>query len=146
MSSVLLVDDNRVKQLVILKILLLNGLNVIVANDGVEALEKIHCYCPTLVILDIVLPKMNGYEVCCRLKKSKETQSIPVIMFSAKSEAFDFYWGSKQGADAYVSKLCHPQLLIDTVNQLLQPLRIMSRAKDTEMRSALRLEDSLSLR
>ena len=67
-------------------------------------------------------------------------------MFSAKSEAFDFYWGSKQGADAYVSKLCHPQLLIDTVNQLLQPLTIMSRAKDTEMRSALRLEDSLSLR
>ncbi len=48
--------------------LLLNGLNVIVANDGIEALEKVHSYRPTLVILDIVLPKMNGYEVCRRIK------------------------------------------------------------------------------
>jgi twitching motility two-component system response regulator PilH len=136
MSSVLLVDDDRVQQLAISKMLFLSGLNVIVANDGIEALEKIHCYCPTLVILDIVLPKMNGYDICRRIKKNKETQSTPVIMFTAKSQDFDFYWGSKQGADAYVSKLCHPQLLIDTVNQLLQPLRIMSRAKDTERRSA----------
>ncbi len=136
MSSVLLVDNDRVQQLAISKMLFLSGLNVIVANDGIEALEKIHCYCPTLVILDIVLPKMNGYDVCRRIKKNKETQSTPVIMFTAKSQDFDFYWGSKQGADAYVSKLCHPQLLIDTVNQLLQPLRIMSRAKDTERRSA----------
>ena len=73
MSSVLLVDDNRVKQLVILKILLLNGLNVMVANDGIEALKKTDCYCPNILILDVVLPKMNGYEVCRRLKKSKET-------------------------------------------------------------------------
>ena len=137
MSSVLLVDGNRVQQLTISKMLLLNGLNVIVANDGIEALEKVHSYRPTLVILDIVLPKMNGYEVCRRIKKNKETQSLPVVMFTAKSEEFDFYWGSKQGADAYVSKLCDPQLLIDTVNQLLQPLRIMSRAKDSELRALL---------
>ncbi len=117
--------------------LLLNGLNVIVANDGIEALEKVHSYRPTLVILDIVLPKMNGYEVCRRINKNKETQSLSVVMFTAKSEEFDFYWGSKQGADAYVSKLCDPQLLIDTVNQLLQPLRIMSRAKDSELRALL---------
>lgn len=122
MSSVLLVDDDRVQQLVISQMLFVRGLNVIIANDGIEALQKVGCYFPTLVILDIVLPKMNGYEVCRRIKKNKGTQSIPVIMFTAKSEEFDFYWGSKQGADAYVSKLCHPQLLIDTVNQLLQPL------------------------
>ncbi len=139
MSSVLLVDDDRLQQLAISRMLHLSGFNVIVANDGIEALGKLYSYCPTLVILDIVLPKMNGYEICRRIKKNKATQTIPVIMFSAKSEDFDFYWGSKQGADAYVSKLGHPQLLIDTVNQLLQPLRIMSRAKDTEMRSALAL-------
>jgi twitching motility two-component system response regulator PilH len=110
--------------------LLISGFNVILAKDGIEALEKVDFYCPNLVILDIILPRMNGYEVCRRIKKNKEMQSLPVIMFSAKSEEIDFYWGSKQGADAYVSKLCHPQLLIDTVNQLLQPLRMMSRAKD----------------
>ncbi|MEW6491717.1 MAG: response regulator [Cyanobacteriota bacterium] len=136
MTSVLLVDDDRVQQLAISKMLSLSGFKVIVANDGIEALKKLHYCCPTLVILDIVLPKMNGYEVCRRIKKNKGTQSLPVIMFTAKSEDFDFYWGSEQGADAYVSKLCHPQLLIDTVNQLLQPLRIMSRTKDSERRSA----------
>jgi twitching motility two-component system response regulator PilH len=97
--------------------LLISSFNVLVANDGIEALKKVNCYRPTLVILDMILPKMNGYEVCRRIKKNKGAQSIPVIMFSAKSEEIEFYWGSKQGADAYVSKLCHPQLLIDTVNR-----------------------------
>lgn len=116
MSSVLLVDDDYAQQIAISKLLGLSGFNIIVANDGIQAFEKVHFYCPMLVILDIALPKMNGYEVCGRIKKNKGTQSIPVIMFTAKSEGFDFYWGSKQGADAYVSKLNPPQVLIDTVN------------------------------
>ncbi len=119
MGAVLLVEDNRVEQLAISKMLFLSGLDVIVADDGVEALKKVQCYCPRLVILDIVLPRMNGYEVCRQLKKNKRTQSILVVMFTAKSEKIDFYWGSKQGADAYVSKGSHPQVLINTVNQLL---------------------------
>ena len=119
MRAVLLVEDERVQQIAMLAILRRCGLEVIVASDGVEALAKIHCYCPCLVILDIVLPRMNGYEVCRWLKKNKRTQNIPVIMFTAKSQEFDFYWGTKQGADAYVPKQSHPQKLIDTVNQLL---------------------------
>lgn len=135
MGGVLLVDDNRVQQLAVSKMLFHRGLGVIVANDGIEALKKVQCYCPSLVILDIVLPRMNGYEVCRRIKKDKRTQSIPVVMFTAKSEEFDFYWGSKQGADAYVSKLSHPRVLIDTVNQLLHDRRMISSAKETRMRS-----------
>lgn len=119
MGVILLVDDDRVQQLVISKMLSLEGLDVIVASDGVEALKKIRCYCPSLVILDIILPRMNGYEVCRRLKKNEKTQNIPVVMFTSKSEEIDFYWGSKQGADAYVSKRSHPQALIDTVTQFL---------------------------
>src|SRR4028119_583770 len=122
MGAVLLVEDERVQQIAMLAILRRCGLDVIVASDGVEALLKIQCYCVSVVILDIVLPRMNGYEVCRWIKTNQKTQNLPVIMFTAKSEGFDFYWGSKQGADAYVSKLCHPQLLLDTVNQLLQPL------------------------
>ncbi len=125
MGAVLLVEDNRTQQLAMSAILRRRGFNVIVASDGAEALLKIHCYCPSLVILDIVLPKMNGYEVCRWIKTNKKTQHVPVIMFTAKSEEFDFYWGSKQGADAYVSKHSHPKVLLDTVNQFLplpQPL------------------------
>ncbi len=119
MGAVLLVDDDRVQQLAISKMLTVIGFNVIIAADGVEAFKKIKCYRPSLIILDIVLPKMNGYEVCRRLKKNQKTQNIPVVMFSAKSEQFDVYWGSKQGADAYVSKQSHPQELINTVIQFL---------------------------
>ncbi len=120
MNPVLLVDDNPVQQLAISKIILLNGLDVIVANDGIEALRKVHFYLPRLVILDILLPEMNGYEVCRRIKNNKSTESIPVVIFSAKSEVVNSYWTSKQGADAYVSKSSRPQVLIDTINQLLQ--------------------------
>lgn len=119
MGAILLVEDDRVLQLIISNMLLMNGFDVIVASDGVEALKKIQSFSPSLVILDIVLPEMNGYEVCRWLKKNQNTQNIPVVMFTAKSEEFDFYWGSKQGAEAYVSKHSHPQYLIDTVNQLL---------------------------
>lgn len=120
MGAVLLVDDDRVQQLAIAKILRRSGLTVIVANDGVEALKLVQLYCPDLVILDIVLPKMNGYEVCRKLKQNKKTQNLPIVIYTAKSEKIDIYWGIKQGADAYISKPCPPQQLVNTVNQLLQ--------------------------
>jgi twitching motility two-component system response regulator PilH len=61
---------------------------------------------------------MNGYEVCRRLKSADKTYKPAVLMYSNKAEKCDFYWGSKQGADAYISKLCRPQELVDTVKQL----------------------------
>lgn len=67
---------------------------------------------------------MNGSEVCRRLKSDEKTQEIAVLMFSAKKEECDRHWGIKQGADAYMSKPCHPQELVDTVNYLLQNKRI----------------------
>ncbi len=120
MITVLVVEDSVTQREMVAEHLKRIGLNVIVARDGVEALEQIERHCPALVILDIVMPRMNGYEVCRWLKRNAKTQKIPVVMLSTKSESFDFYWGSKQGADAYVSKLCRPQELIDTVNQLLR--------------------------
>lgn len=120
MGAVLLVEDNPTQQLAMSAILRKCGSQVIVASDGVEAILKIQCYRPSVVILDIVLPRMNGYEVCRWVKTNKKTQNIPVVMFTAKSQEFDIYWGSKQGADAYISKQSHPQVLIDTVNQFLR--------------------------
>jgi twitching motility two-component system response regulator PilH len=120
MGAVLLVEDDRVQQLAMSSILRKCGFDVIVASDGVEAVAKIQCYSPSLVILDIVLPKMNGYEVCRWIKRNKNTQSLPVIMLSVKSQEFDIYWASKQGADAYVPKQSHPQVIIDTINQFLK--------------------------
>lgn len=120
MSTVLLVEDSPAQREMISGILKQKGLKVALASDGVEALEKIEIYCPDLVVLDVVMPRMNGYECCRRLKANPKTQNVPIVMCSSKSEEFDRYWGMKQGADAYLAKPFHPAELVGTVKQLLR--------------------------
>ncbi|MDP8964527.1 MAG: response regulator [Cyanobacteriota bacterium] len=119
MCVALVVDDDPTQQLIISKLLKTIGLSVIIANDGVEALRQVQSSCPVLVILDIFMPRMNGYEVCEQLKSNEKTQHLPVVMYSGQEKEFSFSKSSKPCADAYLSKLCQHQELIDTVNQLL---------------------------
>jgi twitching motility two-component system response regulator PilH len=120
MGKVLVVEDSDTQRELISQYLKGKGLNVIVAKDGVEAIEQIKGQTPDLVILDIVLPRMNGYEVCRQLRAAEKTAKLAVVMCSVKKEDFDRYWGLKQGADAYIAKPFHPQELIGTVKQLLR--------------------------
>ncbi len=120
MSMVLVVEDSPTQLEMITDLLRGSGLQVTVATDGVEAIEQIQTQCPDLVVLDIVMPRMNGYEVCRRLKSDPQTQSVPVVMCSSKGEEFDRYWGMKQGADAYIAKPFQPTELLGTVKQLLR--------------------------
>jgi twitching motility two-component system response regulator PilH len=120
MSQILLVEDNLSQQTMIAELLKNHGLVVTVVDDGVQAIEEIHKAKPDLVILDIVMPKMNGYEVCRRIKNDQKTKEIPVIMCSSKGEDFDRLWGLKNGADAYVVKPFQPMELIGTIKQLLR--------------------------
>ena len=73
---------------------------MIEAASGLEAKEKIQEDAPDLAIVDLVMPQMNGYELCRFLKNNPATQRIPVLICSTKSQDFDRYWGMKQGADA----------------------------------------------
>ncbi|NJR67499.1 MAG: response regulator [Synechococcales cyanobacterium CRU_2_2] len=120
MSTVLVVEDSPAQREMITDLLRGSGLDVSVATDGVEALERIESQQPDIVILDIVMPRMNGYELCRRLKNDPKTQTLPVVMCSSKGEEFDRYWGLKQGADAYVAKPFQPTELVGTVKQLLR--------------------------
>ncbi len=120
MSKVLVIEDSVTQREMISNLLRGSGLTVIEASDGVEALEKIQGNLPDLVVLDIVMPRMNGYEVCRRLKADPKTQHVPVVMCSSKGEEFDRYWGMKQGADAYVAKPFQPTELVGTVKQMLR--------------------------
>jgi twitching motility two-component system response regulator PilH len=120
MSIVLIVEDSIAQREMITYLLKASGLTVAHASDGVEALETIQTVCPDLVVLDIVMPRMNGYEVCRRLKSDPTTQNVPVVMCSSKGEEFDRYWGMKQGADAYIAKPFQPTELVETVKQLLR--------------------------
>ncbi|NER23836.1 MAG: response regulator [Symploca sp. SIO1B1] len=119
MSTVLVVEDSPTQQRMIAELLIKDGISVVVADDGLKALERVKEQNLDLVVLDIVLPKMNGYEVCRRIKSNSETQNLAVLMCSAKKEEFDRYWGMKQGADAYIVKPFQPQELLVKVRQFL---------------------------
>jgi twitching motility two-component system response regulator PilH len=121
MTTVMIVDDSNALREIIAKMLRESGMDVISAEDGVQALEKIEQITQLdLVVLDIVMPNMNGYDLCRHIRKNPKTQNIPVVMCSSKSEEFDRYWGMKQGADAYISKPFRPEELLSTIKQLLR--------------------------
>lgn len=120
MSTVLLVEDSLPTREVMTKLLREQGLTVDVASNGVEAMGILENKIFDIVVLDIVMPKMNGYEVCRRVKSDPKTEQIPVLICSSKGEDFDRYWGMKQGADAYITKPFQPNELVSTIKQLLR--------------------------
>ena len=119
MYTVLVVEDSVAQREMIKTLLEGSGLSVTAVSNGFDALEHIQGHPPDLILLDIVMPEMNGYEVCRRIKSNDSTKSLPVVMCSAKGEEFDRYWGMKQGADAYIAKPFQPTELVGTVKLLL---------------------------
>lgn len=116
---VLVVDDSPTLRQAAMLLLEKRGYQVTTAVDGVDALEKIVASPPLLVVLDIVLPKMNGYEVLRQLKASEATRSIKVILVSSKSQESDRFWGLKQGADDYIAKPYQDDALVAAVRRQL---------------------------
>jgi twitching motility two-component system response regulator PilH len=120
MKTVLVVDDSTAQREMMKELLQASGMTVNVAMDGEQAVAVAMEIVPDIVVLDVVMPKMNGYEVCRKLKSDPKTQGVPVILCSSKSEDFDKHWGMRQGADAYVCKPFDPVELISTIKQLLR--------------------------
>jgi twitching motility two-component system response regulator PilH len=122
MVKVLVVDDSAMVLEMVSAHLKQNGIEVLEAHDGSDAVEQLKVVTPDLVVTDVVMPKMNGYELCRWIKNNASTKDVPVIMCTTKSEEFDKYWGMKQGADAYLTKPYHPPELIKTIKQLLSQI------------------------
>ena len=118
-TRILLVDDEPSIVKMVGKRLEVEGFSVMIAMDGQEALKKAQNDGPQLIILDVMLPKMNGYEVCTMLKQDARYQKIPVIMFSAKAQAKDETLGMECGANAYVRKPFQAKELLDQIRSLL---------------------------
>ncbi len=115
---ILLVDDEPDILKMVGKRLESEGYEVSLAIDGEEALEKIQEENPDLVILDIMLPKVNGFEVCRQLKQNSLHQGIPVILFTAMTQQKDKRLGLECGADAYVCKPFRTDELLDKIREL----------------------------
>ena len=97
----------------------MEGYEVITALDGEQALEKMRTEKPDLIVLDIMMPKLDGYEVCKTIKGNPETAHIPVILLSAKGRNVDQKLGFDVGADDYITKPFSPRKLVERINQLL---------------------------
>ncbi len=114
-----LVADDSPTQLSMMAQPFLDNYDVITAKDGAEALEKAYSERPALVVLDVIMPKHNGFQVCRKIKKNKELKAIKVILLTGKTQESDKYWGMKQGADAYVTKPFDNRELLSIAGQLL---------------------------
>ena len=118
-ARILLVDDEPSIIKMVGKRLEVEGFTVLLAMDGQEALAKVQAESPDLVILDLMLPKLNGYEVCTRLKHDPARRKIPVVLFTAKAQDKDEQLGMSCGADAYIRKPFHAQELLERIRTLL---------------------------
>jgi twitching motility two-component system response regulator PilH len=116
---ILVVDDSPTDLRLVTASLQGQGYVILTAADGEEALEKATCEHPDLIVLDIILPKKNGFQVCRQLKTSPDTRDIKILMLSSKSQDSDRFWGLKQGADGYLTKPFGDDELRTNVEQLL---------------------------
>jgi DNA-binding response OmpR family regulator len=118
-EKILVVDDDLDSLKLIGLMLQRNGYEVLVANTGAQALAKASSDHPDLIILDVMMPDMNGYEVCRRLRMNAQTKTTPIIMFTAKTLIDDKVAGFEAGADDYLTKPTHPSELTSRVKAIL---------------------------
>lgn len=109
------------------------GFTVLIANDGIQGLEMAKTNRPDVVILDLMLPSMDGKAICKSLKKDPDTEAIPVLMLTAKSDVADRVQGLEIGADDYVTKPFSPRELVLRVQSLLRRSKTSTRPETIEV-------------
>lgn len=129
MAKILVVDD-EVNILTILKDSLeFSGFQVVTAVDGLDALQMVSKENPHLVVLDIGMPKLDGWEVCRRLKNDPATKDLPIIILTAYAQSSDQRKGLQLGADSFIAKPCDLAYLVEEINSLLAKKKASSSSK-----------------
>ncbi len=118
MPTILVVEDTPSAQQLLNQYLQESGYNVINANNGKEALDKVNQQKPDVVITDLVMPGMSGLELCRSLKKDPNTKKLPVIACTSKDQELDRLWGMKQGIDIYITKPYSKEEIIRAVRSV----------------------------
>ncbi|KPK83899.1 MAG: chemotaxis protein CheY [Phycisphaerae bacterium SM23_33] len=120
-SKVLVVDDNLQNlELLVEYLQTIEEVTTVTATDGLDALEKVQESRPDLILLDIMMPRMSGFEVCRKLKSDPETRDIPIIMVTALNELGDIERGVESGTDDFLSKPVNRLELLTRVKTLLR--------------------------
>jgi DNA-binding response OmpR family regulator len=120
MKNILVVDDSLTERELIKKTLQEEGYGIETADNGEDALKMVKDNDYDLIILDVVMPGKNGFQVCREIKKDEFTSDIPIILVTSKGQESDKFWGKRQGADEYIVKPFQIEELISTVKRLLK--------------------------
>ena len=116
---ILLVDDSPSELLLFQSMLAGKGYEIFTASDGDQALQQASEQNPDLILLDVILPKKSGFQVCRQLKQAAATKGIKIIMVTSKNQESDRFWGLKQGADEYLTKPVQASVLLESVERHL---------------------------
>ncbi len=114
-QRILVVDDSATVRKLVSGKLEKCGHEVVCAIDGVDALEKINALVPDLILLDITMPRMDGYQVCKLIRNNEATKDVPIVMISGKDGFFDKVRGRMAGTTGYITKPFGPETLMKTV-------------------------------
>lgn len=117
---ILIVDDNNFNLEMLSSVLKEEGYHTLTASSGIEALDSADKKSPDLILLDIIMPQMDGYETCERLRESDKTKNVPIIFLSGRTKEDDVVRGFRAGAVDYVSKPFHPEELLSRVRTHLE--------------------------
>jgi twitching motility two-component system response regulator PilH len=119
MAQVLIVDDSPTEAHVLKGMLEKNGYETEIAQSGIEGIERAKAFKPDLVLMDVVMPGLNGFQATRQLTKDPETADIPVIIVTTKDQETDRVWGLRQGARDFLTKPVSEQRLMEKVNAVL---------------------------
>jgi twitching motility two-component system response regulator PilH len=119
MARVLIVDDSPSQLVALQRIVEKLGHQVVTAGDGAAGVEAAKRERPDLILMDVVMPNLNGFQATRQISKDPSTSHIPVILVTTKDQETDKVWGMRQGAKAYVTKPIDEDRLTETINSLL---------------------------
>jgi twitching motility two-component system response regulator PilH len=118
-GTILVVDDSPTEIHIFKKILEKQGYTIVVAKDGQEGVDIAIQVHPDLILMDVVMPVLNGFQATRQLKNNEKTSNIPVIMVTTKDQKTDINWGMRQGANEYLVKPVAPVDLLNKIKALL---------------------------
>ncbi|QRJ65604.1 response regulator transcription factor [Azospira restricta] len=118
MKKILVVDDSPTERHFLVELLSKNGYQVVTAESGEEGISKAKAELPDLVIMDVVMPGLNGYQATRTLTRDDDTKNIPVFVCTTKSQETDKIWGLRQGAQDYLVKPVNPEELLAKIAAL----------------------------
>jgi len=133
-KKILIIEDDPATQRLVDYSLKQEGYQVITASNGLEGIRKAIGESPDLIILDVMLPGMDGFEICYRLKSESTTANLPILMFSAKAQEIDKDTGIKVGADDYLTKPSAPADIVAHVEKLLAKKKTGTTSKESIVR------------